>query len=119
MSTNILLSTMPCRREPFNSLVRPARKPAVFAASFQPLGAGDIKASFQRGKRVKRLYFHTVSIDYRGKRNGIGNLSRVRIATRTLRPDHPCCAEHWRHAHPSHGRDGRVGIVDRSMGSDV
>ena len=49
---------MPCRREPSNSSVRPARKPAVFAASFQPLGAA---ASFRRGKRAKKLYFHTVS----------------------------------------------------------
>ena len=56
-----MLSTMPCRGEPFNSSVRPARKPAVFAASFQPLEAADIKASVQRGKRAKRLYFHTVS----------------------------------------------------------
>ena len=45
---------MPCRRK---SSVRPASKPAVFTASFQPLGAAD-KASFQRGKRTKRLYFH-------------------------------------------------------------
>ena len=53
MSTKImLLSTMPCPREPFNSSVRPARKPAVFAALFQPLEAA---------KRAKRLYFHIVS----------------------------------------------------------
>ena len=55
----MLLSTVPyCCREAFNSWVRRACKPAVFAASFQPLGAA---ASFQRGKRAKRLYFHTVS----------------------------------------------------------
>ena len=57
MSTK-LLSTMPCHREPFNSSARPARKPAVFAASFQLLGAVDIKASFQCRKRAKRPFFH-------------------------------------------------------------
>ena len=41
MSTKMLLSTMPRCREPLNSSVRPACKPAVFAASFQPLGAAD------------------------------------------------------------------------------
>ena len=54
MSTKMLLSTMPRRREPLNSSVHQACKPAVFAASFQPLGGADIKASYQRGKRAKK-----------------------------------------------------------------
>ena len=45
----------------WRTLQLPARKPSVFAGSFQPLGAADIKALFQRGRRAKRLYFHTVS----------------------------------------------------------
>ena len=44
MSTKILLSTMPCRREPFNSLVRPAREPVVFAASFSAARSGGYKS---------------------------------------------------------------------------
>ena len=53
MSTKMLLSTMPCDVVENPSIVRYVWLANVVAASFQPLGAA---ASFQRGKRAKRLY---------------------------------------------------------------
>ena len=58
MSTKMLLSTMACDVVENPSIARYVRLGNVVAAPFQPLGAA---ASFQRGKRAKRLYFHTVS----------------------------------------------------------
>ena len=49
---------MPCRRK---SSVRRASKPAVFTASFQPLGATDLKLRSNAEKELKGCTFITVS----------------------------------------------------------